>query len=396
MNKRRALTYSLIGGVLVLAAWAASAMPRSKPATVPNQDVDVKLAKQQTQVLSVPKAPPRVEIVFALDTTGSMSGLIDGAKRKIWSIAQFVANGQPKPDLRIGLVAYRDVGDAYVTRFYDLDGDLDTVFERLSSFEAGGGGDTPEHVSKALYDAVYRTSWTGEQATLKQIYLVGDAPPHTDYHDGYDYRKIAKRAHELGIHINTVRCGNDSETQLVWNEIANAAAGEYASIAEDGGVRVAATPYDEKLRALNARLVDTAVGYGAGRGALMHHAHAAKMMDASAAADRASFYGAAGGALGGKGRSGDLVEADDMKLLQPSMVPAAELPPEMQAMSPPRRDAYIKEKSAERKTIQAEINNIAKDRNEWLKNNKPKTADGFDAKVEGALKKQASSVGLRL
>src|SRR5207302_10064013 len=141
MDKRRTVTYSLIGGVLVLAAWAASAMPRQhKPATLPNQDVDVKIEKQPAQTLNVPKAPPRVEIVFALDTTGSMSGLIDGAKRKIWSIAQFVANGQPKPDVRIGLVAYRDVGDAYVTRFYDLDGDLDNVFERLSSVQAEGGG----------------------------------------------------------------------------------------------------------------------------------------------------------------------------------------------------------------------------------------------------------------
>src|SRR5438477_3106488 len=204
MDKRRTVTYSLIGGVLVLAAWAASAMPRQhKPATLPNQDVDVKIEKQPAQTLNVPKAPPRVEVVFALDTTGSMSGLIDGAKRKIWSIASFIQQGNPKPDLRVGLVAYRDKGDDYVTRFYDLTDDLDTVFEHLSSFEAAGGGDTPEHVSKALFDAVYKTSWTKDQTALKQVYLVGDAPPHTDYADGFDYKKIAKHAHELGIHINT-------------------------------------------------------------------------------------------------------------------------------------------------------------------------------------------------
>jgi hypothetical protein len=395
MDKRRMITYGLIGGVLVLAAWAASAMPRQrKPATLANPDVDVKIEKQQPQTVQVPKAPPRVEIVFALDTTGSMSGLIDGAKRKIWSIAQFVANGQPKPDLRVGLVAYRDVGDAYVTRFYDLDGDLDNVFERLSSFQAEGGGDTPEHVSKALYDAIYRTSWTGDQATLKQVYLVGDAPPHTDYHDGYDYMKIAKKARDLGIHINTIRCGSDGETQLVWNQIARTASGEYASIAEDGGVRVAATPYDEKMKELNARLVDTAVGFGAGRGTLMHKAHAAKMMDASAAADRASFYGAAGGAVGSKGGDDDLVTMTAAGKAVPSAAPAAALPPEMQAMSPAARDAYVKGKIAERNRIQSEINDIAKTRNAWLDKNAPRGPDGFDAKVEGAIKKQAKSVGL--
>src|SRR3954467_14438391 len=193
MDKRRYVTYGLLSTVLVLVAWAASAMPRNRGDKLPTHDVDH--ADNHTPAnVTVPHVAPRVELVFALDTTGSMSGLIDGAKRKIWSIAQFIAQGQPKPDVRIGLVAYRDIGDAYVTRFYDLSDDLDTVFEHLSSFEAGGGGDTPEHVSKAPYRAVYKTSWTMDQTALKQIYLVGDAPPHTDYADGFNYNKIAKHA----------------------------------------------------------------------------------------------------------------------------------------------------------------------------------------------------------
>src|SRR5262249_2742205 len=163
--------------------------------------------------------------------------------RKIWSIANFIAQGNPKPDLRIGLVAYRDKGDEYVTRFYDLSDDLDTVFQRLSSFEAQGGGDTPEHVSKALWDAIHRASWSKDQGTLKQVYLVGDAPPHTDYDDGFEYHKIAREAHDAGIHINTIRCGYDNQTQLVWNEISRAASGEYASIDQGGGVIAVATPY---------------------------------------------------------------------------------------------------------------------------------------------------------
>jgi len=35
---------------------------------------------------------------------------------------------------------------------------------------------------------------------------------------------------DVGIHINTIRCGSDYATQVAWNEIAHAAAGEYASI----------------------------------------------------------------------------------------------------------------------------------------------------------------------
>ena len=35
----------------------------------------------------VPTSAKRVQVVFVLDTTGSMSGLIQAAKEKIWSIA---------------------------------------------------------------------------------------------------------------------------------------------------------------------------------------------------------------------------------------------------------------------------------------------------------------------
>jgi Mg-chelatase subunit ChlD len=393
MDKRRWITYGLLSSVLVLAAWAASAMPRQRAATLPNHDVAEHTADHAPTQVTVPHVAPRVELVFALDTTGSMSGLIDGAKRKIWSIAQFIAQGQPKPDVRIGLVAYRDIGDAYVTRFYDLSDDLDTVFEHLSSFEAAGGGDTPEHVSKALYDAIYKTSWTRDQAALKQVYLVGDAPPHTDYADGYDYKKIAKHAHELGIHINTIRCGADAETEMVWNQIANAAAGEYASIDQSGGVRVAATPYDAEMQRLNAALVGTAIGYGSGRAAVARKAATAAAMPPAAAADRAGFFGVKGGAVGG---GGDLVDDVAEGKARPADIKREELPVEMQAMDEGRREAYVKEKLTERSRIQAQINAVAKQRNEWLKRSVKDKPDSFDARVEGALKKQAKSIGLAL
>jgi hypothetical protein len=393
MDKRRWVTYGLLGGVLMLTAWAASALPRLKKTQLVSQDPIDHVEQKRPSVVQIPKAPPRVELVFALDTTGSMGGLIDGAKRKIWSIAQFIANGQPRPDVRVGLVAYRDIGDDYVTRFYDLSGDLDDVFEHLSSFEAGGGGDEPEHVSKALWEAVNRTSWTRDQGTLKQIYLVGDAPPHTDYHDGYDYLAIARKAHELGIHINTIRCGGDRDTERVWSQIASTASGEYASIDQSGGVRVAATPYDTKLAELNARLVGTALGYGASAGEVARKAHAAAALPAPEAADRAYFFATKGGSGVGGGGLGDL---GTIGKGERAKVPTAALPPVMQPMAPAAREAYVEEKVAERNKIQAEIRDIGKQRNQWLEKNHADKPDSFDAKVEGALKKQAKSIGLSL
>ena len=64
------------------------------------------------------KARPAMDVVFVLDTTGSMSGLIQTAKEKIWAIANEILRGKPTPRLRIGLVAYRDKTDAYVTKLF--------------------------------------------------------------------------------------------------------------------------------------------------------------------------------------------------------------------------------------------------------------------------------------
>jgi len=86
---------------------------------------------------------PAVEVMFVLDTTGSMSGLIDAAKDKIWSIANTLASADPAPAIRMGLVGYRDRGDAYVTTRTDLSGDLDAVYTQLMQYGADGGGDGP-------------------------------------------------------------------------------------------------------------------------------------------------------------------------------------------------------------------------------------------------------------
>jgi len=182
---RRFVTYTILGGA-VLTLLAVLSVQRQSRAVVPHGGPMTVAPKPRAPETPDPPAQtpvaaarPRVELVFALDTTGSMSGLIEGAKKKIWSLASFVAQGQPTPDLRVGLIAYRDIGDAYVTKVFDLDSDLDRVYRRLRGFHADGGGDGPEHVARALHESVHKMSWSQEQAVVKVIYLVGDAPPHT-------------------------------------------------------------------------------------------------------------------------------------------------------------------------------------------------------------------------
>ena len=174
---------------------------------------------QQNNTVQTPLAEaqrPQIDVVFALDTTGSMSGMIAGAKRKIWSLANEISSGQPRPIVRFGLVAYRDIGDAYVTKVTGLSTDMDAMYDELMSFTADGGGDGPEHVNQALADSLDKMEWKQGPKVLRLIFLVGDAPPHNDYDDGLNSDALAKRAKEKGIIINAIRApGMDAKQEVM-------------------------------------------------------------------------------------------------------------------------------------------------------------------------------------
>lgn len=125
------------------------------------------------------KDQPTLEMVFVLDTTSSMTGLIDGAKQRIWQIVNEVMQSPAHPAVRIGLVAYRDLDDRYVTSVLPLTNDLDLVYSTLMDYRAEGGGDAPENVRRALAEGVSRAGWSESSQHVAQIiFLVGDAPPH--------------------------------------------------------------------------------------------------------------------------------------------------------------------------------------------------------------------------
>lgn len=87
---------------------------------------------------------PKMQVVFLLDATGSMSGLIGTAKEKIWSIAGSLAQTNPEPELEIGMIFYRDRSDEFVTKHIPLGNDLDNMYEQLMAMQAFGGGMRPK------------------------------------------------------------------------------------------------------------------------------------------------------------------------------------------------------------------------------------------------------------
>ncbi|MCE5326718.1 MAG: VWA domain-containing protein [Planctomycetaceae bacterium] len=349
-----------------------------------------------------PAAPgqdqPRVEVVFVVDTTGSMGGLIAGAKAKIWSIANQIVLGKPKPVVKMGLVPYRDKGDAYVTKVFDLTDNIDQVYTDLMSFRADGGGDGPENVNQALHDAVHKIAWSTDPKTLKIIYLVGDYPPHNEYTDVPTYDKTAKAAIEKGVYINTVLCGGNDEARAVWQEIAKKAEGTFIALQQSGGVQVVATPHDARLAELNEKLVATAVPYGDSktREKQAHLNEAAKAMPVASAADRASF------SLGsGKAAGNDLVEEVVKNKTDLAKLDKAQLPETMQKMTPQQQKEYIDRQNTQRQEILKQIAEVSARRDAHIKAETAKAAASapkaasFDAKVVETLREQAAKKNLK-
>jgi Mg-chelatase subunit ChlD len=173
---------------------------------------------------------PVVEVAFVLDTTGSMGPLIEGAKRKIWSIATAIADTNPNAEIRMGLIAYRDIGDEYVTKTFNLTTDIQDLYANLLQLKAQGGGDWPESVNEALEVGVTKLSWTQGAEICRIMFLVGDAPPHMDYKQDTKYPEVIRMARERGIVVNAVQAGGARDTERVWREIAQRGDGRYIPI----------------------------------------------------------------------------------------------------------------------------------------------------------------------
>jgi IMP dehydrogenase/GMP reductase len=336
-------------------------------------------------------AAPKVEVVFCLDTTGSMGGLIEGAKVKIWAICNQIASGKPSPDLKVGLVAFRDKGDDYITKVFDLTDNLDEVYSNLKGFKAAGGGDFPEHVNQALFDSVHKIKWSKDDDTLRIIFLVGDAPPHMDYKDDVKYPETCKKACEKGIIINTVQCGDHPETTKYWKDICAKAEGSFVMIAADGGVQpVVQTPFDKRLAEINGEMAKNTIVYG-DRETQMKGEQLAKdagALPGPAAAERAAFNGKQS-----RNAAYDLVDALRQNKVKLEDIKKEHLPAEMQKMTLDEQKAHIKKLEEKRAELQKEAVELDKKRADFIakkqSEDKDKTKSAFDSQVLEILRKQA-------
>ncbi|MGD8589801.1 MAG: VWA domain-containing protein [Chromatiales bacterium] len=345
---------------------------------------------------------PRVEVAFVLDTTGSMGGLIQAAKEKIWSIASNLASAQQAPDIRMGLVAYRDRGDSYVTRVIDLSEDLDSVYAKLMDFQAQGGGDGPESVNLALHEAVHQLSWSQDTQTYRVIFLVGDAPPHMDYANDVPYPQTLALAAEKGIAVNTIQCGQNPRTTPAWERIAQLGQGRYFQVEQTGSAVTIATPFDKQLAELSAKLDETRLYYGSDeeKAVQQRKVDASEKLHASASVEsrarRAAFNSSKSGQANLLGKH-ELVDDVTSGRVDLSSIEPEALPEPMQAMSPEAQKTLIQQQAERRNELRQEIQDLAEQRADYLKQKVEEeggATDSLDHKIYRAVREQAETKGL--
>lgn len=210
----------------------------------------------QVRLEGVTPERARLDVVFAIDATGSMADEIDKLKTSMRAVADQIARLPSRPDLCFGLVAYRDRGDEFFVRGADLTSDLGAFQDVLGRLRAGGGGDYPEAMNEALHTAVHRIAWRGE-GTARIVILLADAPPHLDYgapHYDHDLRAAQAR----GIKVFGVGAsGLDRQGEVILRQMAQFTGGRFVFLTYDQAKNPASGPGRETVHDVRNYSVET-------------------------------------------------------------------------------------------------------------------------------------------
>jgi hypothetical protein len=214
------------------------------------------------------KQPDVADIMFVMDTTGSMGDELEYIKTELRNVMTRIedANGQngSKLHIRASTNFYRDQGDDYVVRPFPFTDDIDEAVRQIGKQRAEGGGDYEEAVEQALDDAVNNHKWS-EQARARLLFLVLDAPPHRKDSVIDKIQTVTAQAAAAGIRIIPVASsGVDKNTEFLLRAMAIATGGTYVFLTDHSGVgndHIEPTAGSYQVEHLNNLLVEIANRY---------------------------------------------------------------------------------------------------------------------------------------
>lgn len=176
------------------------------------------------------------DIAFVVDATGSMGDEIAYLQAEMLDVITRAQANANCLNLRLGSVFYRDNGDEYVTRVSDFSNNFIEVSDFMMEQSAAGGGDFPEAVDAALQAAVDSMQWRSN-AAAKILFLVLDAPPHSQPEQIAKMQKYTRLAAEKGIKIIPIASsGIDKPTEFLMKYLAIATNGTYVYLTDHSGI----------------------------------------------------------------------------------------------------------------------------------------------------------------
>ena len=199
-----------------------------------------------------------VDIVWAVDATGSMGDELEFLKTELLDVINRVKFINPDLAVRTGSVFYRDEGDDYICKSSALTDDAVKTVEYIRQQQAGGGGDYPEAVHTALEEAIGKQPWSSN-AVARICFLVLDASPHTEPAVLESIQRSIRLAAQKGIRIVPVSAsGIQKDTEFLMKFFGLATNGSYVFLTDHsgiGGKHLEPTTDEYKVEMLNDLLV---------------------------------------------------------------------------------------------------------------------------------------------
>jgi hypothetical protein len=346
-----------------------------------------------------PAKDQSIMLALLLDTSNSMDGLIDQAKSQLWKIVNELSAAKcgdgSRPNIKIALYEYGNdnlpSSEGYIRQVCGLTTDLDLISEKLFSLRTNGGS---EFCGYVIRTSLNQLAWSTSNADLKMIFIAGNEP----FTQGpVAFRQACSVAKEKGVVVNTIFCGPFNEgLSTSWKEGADCGGGTYMSIEQDRKTVYISTPYDSRIDECNNRLNKTYIYYGSS-------GQSKKAMQETQDSNAAT-YGEANKAERAVSKSShaytnpswDLIDASKEDESVIADTKASELPSEMQGMSAEQRKSYVKQKSDERSSIQNEIQELNKKRQEYIASHTSQEQKDsmLDAAMIKAIREKARSKNL--
>lgn len=346
MKSKLALLGIFIATVVIVGFYPALKDAQAKPAPV-----------AQIDPITAERSPPKIQLAILLDTSSSMSGLIDQARNQLWQVVNEFSESTKdgvKPRLEVAVYEYGNSGlsndSGYTRQVTGLTQELDQVSEALFSLTTNGGD---EYCGYAISTAVANLAWSDSDRDIKAIFIAGNEP----FTQGpVPFKQAMASARSEGITVNTIHAGPyDQGVNSGWQQGAQLAGGDYMSIDHNHQVAHLAAPQDKKIAELNARLNRTYIPYGKeGQKKAQRQLMQDQKSDGISAGLLAKRAKSKISAMY-RNSSWDLVDALEEETFDLEELDRDQLPAEMKAMNAPRRAEYVAEKAREREAIKAEI-----------------------------------------